>query len=474
MRCRLALLVALAGCPPAADPVLPERPCSVSPLELDFGEVETGRRSPTRTVTVRNDSPVLRVLGLAALEPPFFLEIPTNQLLVPAFGTKVFELGFFPRDGRLHLQDLVFTDELAREGDSKCELTLSLRGLGTGRVSVEPSELAFTLEPGEVETKELLIINSRRTPATVSALVQLRQSLAGGDPVTVDPTPVVVPAAGAVRLPVRAAPHAPDLVLGELLVSAEGEAPLRSRFSLRAGKPVAEVLPRQVIDWRVQYDRASQPASFSRRRLTLRNVGSSGTLPALALKLGQPAFTVEALQGSLAELVVLTGNQPLDGLAQGESAELVLHLWPLSVGPKEFRLRLFVDEPLDDPADPLDPVIEVMVRANAEVMPACTMTVEPASSLQLVEANGRLEGGITFTNTGATPCLVDDLHLASSTLPGYFIESGAAEQVEVLPGASYVIAIAGPVQSLARRVGALEHHIFNRDSRSEVVELLAP
>lgn len=44
----------------------------------------------------------------------------------------------------------------------------------------------------------------------------------------------------------------------------------------------------------------------------------------------------------------------------------------------------------------------------------------------------------------------------------------------MLPGASYVVTISGPQQPIARRVGSLEYHVFNPDSRAESVEILLP
>ena len=124
---------------------------------------------------------------------------------------------------------------------------------------------------------------------------------------------------------------------------------------------------------------------------------------------------------------MIPSAQLTSGVSQGQAGELVLHLWPRSVGPREFVLKLFFLEPFPDPSsfpDPPEQALDVRVRADVETLPACTMTVQPARSLQLTEASGGgLEGSITFTNTGLTSCLVDDVHLASP-LPNFFIVSG--------------------------------------------------
>lgn len=473
MRWQLAFLVALVGCRPAEQSVPPPNPCTMSPPSIDFGEVVSGQRSASRELVLRNDSDQYRVVEVGVPELPFvFVGRPPESVFINAKSSRLFEVAFQPEDGRLRFGELMITELNTREENGLCNFTVPLQGLGSGRVTLNPPQLLFKVEPGQTETQELMINNSRRTPVTITPRVFFTTNPLGGEPITVDSTPVVVPAFGSTAVRVNAVPATPGVVHGAIGITFDDGTALSSEFVLGAGKPVAEVLPSEVNDWRVRYDPGSTPASISKRRLIVRNVGSSGNVNELALRLGMPALSIEAIQGSPQELFVADFGKLGEGLLQGDSTELVMTLWPLSLGPKEFRLKLLVNEPLDTPLDPQE-VIEVMVRANVETMPDCSMKVSPATTLQLTPVNGRLEGSVTFTNTGTTPCIVDDPHL-SQIVPGYFILSGKTDQVEIAPGASYVITVAGPTQLTSGRVGLLEHHIFNRDSSLDAVELRAP
>ena len=291
MRWTLALAVAFLGCPPPPAPPPESASCAASPLELDFGEVDTGRRSATRSVIFRNDSSTFRVLEVTEPMAPFSLG--STQLFVPAYGTTVLEVAFLPRDGRLHFGELLITDSLH---SGECEVRVGLRGLGRGELAMGPARFDLKVEPGDVGTAELMITNSRRQAVELSAQVQLQQSFAGGDTVTVERGPTVVPPLGSLALPVRGAPLAADVVMGNVVVTTQDGETLRSQFRMIAGRPVAEVSPTEVSVWRAPYDPGSQPASFSRRRLAIRNVGNSGNIDALKLRLGLPSVSVEAIQ----------------------------------------------------------------------------------------------------------------------------------------------------------------------------------
>lgn len=469
MRWQLALLVALVGCPRPQEPAPIEHPCSVSTTSIDFGEVRSGSRT-SRELVLRNDSPQYKVVDFTVPELPFlFVGQQTGGVFLNANSAKLFEVAFQPDDGRLHFAELSVVDMDKSDNVGRCELTVSLRGLGSGLVTVSPQQFTLRAEPGETRTQELMINNSQRTPVTVSAQVQFREAVTGG-PVTVDSAPLVVPAFGSVPLVVTATPPTPTFVRGNVIFTLADDGTTRlSEFALVAGKPVAQVMPTELNAWRVPY-----PGNSSTRRLTVRNVGNSGAVEQLKLRTRLPGVSVEAIQGSLQEFSVTESPQLLLGLAQDQSVELEMRLWPLSLGPKEFKVKVLFDDQLNAPMEP-DPVIEVMVRANVETMPSCTMTVEPVDTLQLTPVNGRLEGNITFTNTGSTTCIVDDPHLSSTTAPGFFIVSGATTQAEVAAGASYVVTIAGPLQPTSgTRVGALERFIFNRDTQVGSVELRAP
>ena len=87
-------------------------------------------------------------------------------------------------------------------------------------------------------------------------------------------------------------------------------------------------------------------------------------------------------------------------------------------------------------------------------------------------SDGGAEASITFTNEGSTPCLLDDVRM--HPYPGYFISSSFAPQVEVPPGGSHLVTVAGPFRPYPGGVGSLEFHVFNRDSRREWISVYFP
>lgn len=477
MNHRLALLVLLASCVPSPTnkqppPAPPNPNCFSVPTEIDFGEVENVQ-SHSAQVLIRNPSASKRTLTFAEVAPPFSLDAPSGRVDILPFSSQTRTINFNPDNGQLNFGELVITEENPPPDAGVCELTIPLRGLGAGRIGLEPRNLELQVEPGEVAMAELRVVNFRRKPVTYDA-----QLMIDNDPFTLrnlsfDPASGTIPALESVTLTLRIETGSAGRIVGLIQLSARDAATGADvfteggGFSVNVGKPVAEVISDGLDPWRVGYVQPSNPPSYSTRRIVVRNVGSSGLSGNLALKLEQPGFELQAIQGGVDEIAVDVARTLTTGLLQGESAEISLQLGPRSVGMKEFKVQLR----LNDPARPL---IELMVRANVEALPACTMSWQPRAMLQLAPMpDGGQEGSVTFTNDGLTPCVIDDVRLSADSIGGYSLVSGGAPQIEVPAGESHVVTVAGHGATSAP-IGSLRFHIFNRDTWDELVQLHSP
>lgn len=472
----LTLVLMLASCtPPAKDPPPPEPGCEVSQTAVDFGEVES-RELGRSLLLIRNLAQRARRVDIAAPLPPFTLTQPPGRVSISALGSHELIVNFQPNDGLLHLGELTITESNPAPDGEKCDFTIPLSGLGAGGVSIEPTTIDFGhIEPGEIATREIRLHSSRRTPVSFNTLIDPTGGFIGSSLISLSPASGDVPPLGTVVVTLSAEGRIAGVRRGTLTIFSRdaitgrplnmgGELP--SQFTIKVGKPAAQVDAPGVDPWRVGFEATSMPASFSTRRIAVTNVGTSGDVEELALAFGLPSVTIESIRGSPSELSIETPSLST-GLLQGRKLELALTLTPISLGPKEFKVQLLTN-------DPVQPMRELMVRATAETLPACTMTSPPNVAAMALIPDGGAEASITFTNEGSTPCLVDDLHLESNTAPGYFISSSSAPQVEIAPGGSHVVTVAGPFRTYPGRVGYLEFHIFNRDSHAELINVYFP
>jgi hypothetical protein len=414
---------------------------------------------------VRNHTGKDRSLTLLPLGKPYSVLPLPGGFRLPAGSTRDLTVFFTPTDGMLHLDELQLIDD--GNGDGACEVRVPLRGLGSGTVSLggTPAPLDFGfMEPGAQQRLQFNVSNSRREPVRLEAVnVVFDSGFSIPEPITVlEPVSLTVPAGGTLGFELVAAPQLLGTIAGRVVINA-GPTTLQAPFALRVGVPEPELFPASLEPWRVDFDPTTAPHGFSDRPLRLRNVGSSGPSKEAGLRL--LSVQIAALQGDSRELQLTAPPQAFLGLASGESAELSLHLEPATQGPKEFLVTLFTNSPVA-------PRVVLPVRASTEVLPPCELTVSPSRELLLTPIDeGRCAGSVTFTNLGTDRCVIDDVRLREGAENEFTIASGQAPQVELQAGQQYTAIIVGPRSPSVTRVGSLSFHVFNPNSRVEVIEL---
>lgn len=441
--------------------------CSVSPTSVDFGETDAtldGASVRTR-IRLRNHSGTDRNLVLLPLGKPFSVLPVPGSLRLPAASTRDLTVFFTPTDGMLHSGELKLIDEGSTDG--RCELSVPLRGLGAGVLSLggTPTPLDFGfMEPGAQQRLRFDVTNSTRAAVRLDSVnVVFDSGFSLPAPVTViEPTSLLVPASGTSSFELVAAPQLLGPVSGRVVITA-GPTTLQAPFALRVGQPEPELFPASLGPWLVGFHPDVEPHGFSQRPIRLRNVGSSGPSEEAGLRL--LSVTITALVGESRELKLHVPPEAFLGLPSGASAELSVRLDPSTPGPKEFVVMLFTNSPSA-------PRITLPVSAHTEVLPPCELSVTPQLELRLAPIDeGRSAGSVTFTNTGANRCILDDVRLTGGAENQFTIASGQAPQLELQPGQAYTAIIVGPRAAAVTHVGALAFHVFNANSRVELIEL---
>lgn len=421
------------------------QPCTVEPGGIDFGEVEvTTGRSGAKRVKLRNPSSGERVCVLAPVSDQFTTDL-SGEIRIPPFSSRDLMAFFAPADGRLHQGSLEF-----HSSDGGCEVSVQLKGLGSGQLEMDTQPLEFVLAPGEEESREVFIRNSRRTPTAISVGV----TPGAPDVFSVTPTDVEVPAFGSVAVTVKAKARLWAQEQTALIVSSRTQQ-LNRLLAVTPSSPTLEISPLAFTLRRVGV------RHFAERTFVISNAGkpSGGAAQALSI------MGVQLTGGDPREASIL----PLERsyLSEGQSVELNVRVDVAQPGPRTFAFFINSVPGFTGPR-------EVTLSTIAEVLPPCSMQVEPASPLQLQEvSDGGVEGRVTFTNIGTSFCVVDNLRLSAFASPGY-TPSGAT-QVEVAAGSSHVVTIAGPrLQTQSGKIGELRFHIFRDGGVDEGIELRSP
>lgn len=442
-------------------------PCTVTPTAVDFGEADaTIEGASVRTrIRVRNQSGKDRNLMLLPLGRPYSMLPVDGAFKLPAGSTRDITVFFTPTDGSLHLDALRLVDD--GNGDGACEVTVPLRGLGGGTLSLggTPSSLDFGfMEPGGTQRLALNVANSTREPIRLTAVnVVFDSGFTLPEPVTLhEPTTLIVPASGNLPFELVASPQLVGTVTGRVVISSANTT-LETHFAVTVGRPEADVFPASVGPWLVGFDPISRSHGFSQRALRLTNVGNSG--PSAEAGLRVTSILISGFGSSSSELTVNVPPQAFQGLASGESAQLVFELQPTSIGPKNFVVTLFTNSPSS-------PRVVIPVSASVEVLPACQLAVTPENELRLSPLDeGRSVGSITFTNVGETRCIVDDLRLVDGAENEFSIINDDRPQVELLPREGHTAVVIGPRTGNVMRVGAFSFHVFNPNSQAQLIDL---
>lgn len=424
-----------------------EAPCTIVAESLDFEEVDV-EASVHRRIVVTNPSDVDREVTAVPLAPPFFVH-PLDTLGLQAHSEEAWTVTFGPDDALLHF------DELILAGGGSCDFALSLRGLGSGDISVSPETIGFTLATDQREEKEVLIRNTRRTPTTVTLQLSIDEgpadALSLGTPTTLE-----VPAGQAISVPIVAMRRGWGLVRARLSVLA-GPRPRVVSILIEPSSPRLEVTPTVIDIPQIGFDLSSQPLGFAERAFRVRNVGTSGDPNAPRLQI---------VRATADDEVEVSWPQLLPGLAEGESTELTVRMTPRSLGQKRYSVGIN--------AGPFA-FQEVVINTRANLLPPCAVQATPAPELLLEDkGDGGLEGVVTFTNTSSEYCVVDNPRFSFATPSQFAMIEGEFSQGEIAPGNQHRVTIAGPKSTNAGIVGAFGFHVFSPNSRVEWIDLRSP
>lgn len=447
----LALTFGVTACLPPPSPPPPPCPVTVSPTELDFGEVEATTFTRRNLVFTNSSSSVMHFTLAEPVDFPF-QPVRGERFSVDAASEQVVTIQVRPSDGLLHLDTFV-----VRSADERCELTVPLRALGSGLLVVEPDPLTFQVNPGQTQTKDLRLVNSRREPITVQAA--LRPS---PNPFMLTaPEGLTLPALGEIPLLVTANPTTWSQARVQLVLTTERET-VTADVTQRPSSPRLEVTPASFTIPTVRFDPSSQPKGYVERVIRVRNAGTSGDPAAPPLRFDSVAI----LSGDPRELVRSAPDQGTP-LAEGESLELGVRIVPIGApGPRSYLLSVLAAN-----TPPLQPAL-VQIDANAEVLPSCEFQIDPLNALVLSDAlDGGVEGSVSFTNTSANRCIVDNPRLSEA--PQFAIVAGAQSQVEVPAQGVHRFTIAGPKPLDAGVVGAFGYHVLQPNHDVRWIELRA-
>lgn len=218
----------------------------------------------------------------------------------------------------------------------------------------------------------------------------------------------------------------------------------------------------------------SSPPTFVERVVRVHNDGQPAGPGAALLRFEGPLFlAVDVVDGGPArDVLQIDSSMLFNGIPPGGVGELVLRFVPTALGTRAFRVTLFT-------TDPQRPQHEVTFQAKATRLPTCQWalaTVPPRvfDELRLeVGPDGGSEAQVRFTNTGSTPCVLDDLRLEPFAVPGLRL-IGGADQVIIPPGQNHVVWLTAPDAGIAPVGSTLGFHVLNPSSRRQFIPVFAP
>ncbi len=441
-------------------------PClEAKPSIIDFGEIEHPLNGFQRVELFNNSSLPILVHALPRNGPFFISPLDGADLPLSPGGHRTVELQFMNNDALLHNGTIELT------AGPECDTSISLRALGSGTVSVEPSPVAFGfLAPGQSKTIEVRLTNTRRTSVPVISLELQENSSVGTAFIANLPSlPFELPPMSSTSILITATPPT-DLTFDAQLVVATMFGVARADLHVTGGGPIAQLVP-NVIDIPLATFEPSlhgQP-SFVERRVMLRNLSTLGRSSFSRLHLVEPIFLTELADGGTDDEV--TAQIPAElllgfGLDLGQEMELFVRVTPRAVGRREYRARFITNDPLQ-----AEQVITMSV--NTVTLGRCSMRVEPQGDLQLTPMpDGKARGTISFINEGTNRCVVDDPGFTIMSSPEFSIVD-AMSQFVVEPGTTRVLTIEGP-RSAMNVDGTFGFHVLNPDSEREFIVLHVP
>jgi hypothetical protein len=455
------LLFFLSACAPGERPPdgLADGGCfSFEPEELDFGEVRTAT-SISQKVKVTNHADEILFLTAQSFSDAFLVSIDSTPFLSPGREGWL-DVRFQPPDGRLHLSEVEVSVR------DRCKQRFPVRGLGSGRVESSPAQLSFGgLDLDGTKVLELTLTNTKRTAVIFKEVklvddVLIRTGFTSPFSIDVASGFELAPLASRVIRVTAAPPYAGNFTARLLLLTGENEL-TTTRITMAGGTPIAELSQTHIEVPFVEFTQVPLNRSFVERHFTIRNVGVQNG--GLDLRFEVPSFRVERDDGGAAENTFQLVT-PAVSISAGAQAPLTLRYLPTDYGVQAFRIVLLTNE-IDQPER------AVTFVANSWPAPSCTMSV-PSEAVFRAAADGGSVAEVNFTNQGLTPCVLDDVHVRNTGV--YRVLDGGVEQLQIAPGRSHVVTLAGPPVGGARLVGELNFHLLIPNSANETVRLVLP
>jgi hypothetical protein len=214
------------------------------------------------------------------------------------------------------------------------------------------------------------------------------------------------------------------------------------------GGPAIDVQPSPMNFGKVAYFAGVNPPSFSKRKLTVQNVGTAPAVPdnKANLRLGipdasgnpqPPYFTLVPLNNDTAasefEVTLAASYDPAKGLvakAGEDRMDLEVKFTPISVGMKQAKLTIFSN-------DPVEPAKEIVISAHSVDVPPCNYTVSPtALNFGLISPPDHRDLGFTIKNNGTQAgeiCLLSGLSMGTGSHAFFSISGGSVDWYEMAP-----------------------------------------
>ncbi len=428
--------------------------CDV-PTELAFDRVPVGG-DDARTFTLTNTLPVAVTTTVGAItsnsggDVAFGVAVGSaGEVVLQPGASREVAVTFAPE------QSLSYTAVLAVRASEGCpEQTVLLTGGGTDealRWNPKNVDCGY-VPPGLTVTRTVTFTNITQHDIALSNIktqnaAEFGRVVAPGE----DPSGLSVPAAGTVDLVVFCKPGAlgPRQTMLSFDTSLPSQPAGQVALSVRGGGPDIEVTPSPLLDFgKVAYFAGINPPSFSKRRLTVRNVGTPPAAPdpRANLRLGgpdatghpmQPYFTLSPLnaQTAAAEFQVTLpahydAQKGLVARPGEDSLSLEVTFTPISVGVKEAKLTVYSND-VDEPA------VEISLRAEAVDAPICSYSLSAATlNFGRVIAPEQTALTLSVRNDGATAgetCFVYGPEL-TATSHAFFSLLEAPSAFELEPG----------------------------------------
>jgi hypothetical protein len=441
-------------------------PClEAKPSSIDFGEIEHPLNGFQRVELFNNSSLPILVHALPRNGPFSISPLDGADLPLSPGAHRTVEVQFSNTDALLHNGTIDLT------GGPDCDTSISLRALGSGTVSVEPSPLDFGfLAPGQSKTLEVRITNTRRTAVPLISL-ELQESSSVGTAFIANPPslPFELPPMSSSSILITATPPT-DLTFDAQLVVATMFGVARGDLRVTGGGPIAQLVPNEIDIPLANFEPSVLGESaFVERRVVLRNVSTLGRSSLARLQVVAPILDLELADGGIDdEVTVVLPPEVLLGLGLdlGQELEFFVRVAPKSIGQRSHRVIFFTN-------DPLQAEQELLMTVNAVSLGRCSMRVEPRDELQLSPTpDGRSRGTISFINEGTNRCVVDDPGFTIMTSPEFSILDPVSQFV-VEPGTTRTLTIEGP-RSAMNVDGTLSFHVLNPDREREFIVLHAP